>query len=117
MISYFHFLFFMRFFTNPTPIRVFKISRTFFSQNKRFIKLCLNYFRTIFTFFLSYHLRVCQNYLQQNKFYTVYYIDYHCILVCNHNCKQYDLHIFWHFDQNKYYQLKVLKYFQNNQRL
>ena len=48
--------------------------------------------------------------LEQYKFGMVYYIVYQLTLFCSHNCKQYD---FDDLDQNRYFQLKVLKYIRN----
>ena len=36
---------------------------------------------------------MCQQHLHQSNFYTVYFIDCQHILICNQNCKQYDLDI------------------------
>ena len=101
-IMIFYFSFFIFFFTNPTFSRNFK----FFTLLAITLDL-LNYFSIIFE---QYSLLSSINSIfSKSKFYMVYYIDRHYILICGHNYKQCNFDIFQCLDQNSYYQLKVIK--------
>ena len=101
-IMIFYFSFFIFFFTKPT-----------FSRNFKFLSLLaitmdlLNYFSIILEQYSL--LPSINNIFSRSKFYMVSYIDRHYVLICSHNYKQCNFDIFQCLDQNRYYQLKVIK--------